>query len=237
MFAAGNGHSEATRVLIQAGTDLNATAGEDNFEVRGRADYSGTALTYAVRHAYHLMLAERAKSGVIKCREYLGPAYEIVAAYEEKKQRVNDAPNVLTFSLICGDVPLLSRLVALGAVKRGSDVLLSVGGYAKNDAPEAVEVLIRAGADVNARSKLPWTDTPLLRAAWSGLVQTIRVLLDAGAEVNVKTGYGGSALNIAVAKGCMECAKELLKRGADPEIPDESGRTPVEALRKAGLLP
>jgi ankyrin repeat protein len=154
---------------------------------------------------------------------------------------------------------------------------LSVGGYGNTDAPDAVAVLIRAGADVNARSEKPWDDTPLMRAASTGLVRTAAVLLDAGAQVNATTTYGetalwhaarrkqakivslllarganpnlvtkpspqwfskgGTALNVAVESGCMECAKELLSGGANPTIPDASGKTPLDALRKAGLLP
>jgi ankyrin repeat protein len=278
MFAAGKGHSETTRVLIQAGTDLNGRAGDDSFEVRGRSDYGGTALVYATRHAYNSMVGARAKGMATECREYLGPAYEIVAAYEERKQRVDGPAWALRFGLMCGDIPLLSRLVALRAVKRGSDVLLSVGGgFVDKDTPEAAELLIRAGADVNARMEKPWDGTPLMRAASAGAIRTATVLLDAGAEINATQTYGesalwhaarskhadivtllltrgadpnivtkpspqwfskgGSALNVAVESGCMDCAKELLTRGANPEIPDESGRTPVEALRNAGLLP
>jgi ankyrin repeat protein len=44
-------------------------------------------------------------------------------------------------------------------------------------------------------------------------------------------------LNVAVEKDCMECARLMLARGANPRVADSNGRTPEEALRKAGLVP
>lgn len=219
MYAAGNGHSETTRLLIQAGADLNVTAGDDSFEVRGRGDYGGTPLVYAGRHAYNSMVEARVKGAAHTCREYLGPADEILAAYERRKQRVANPDWALRYGLLCGDVSLLSRLIALRAVKRGSDVLLSVGGgYINNDTPEAAELLIRAGADVNARMKKPWDDTPLMRAASAGAIRTVMVLLDSGAKINATTTYGETALWHAARKKRVEVVRLLLARGANPNI-------------------
>lgn len=113
MYAAGNGHSETTRLLIRAGADLNVTAGDDSFEVRGRGDYGGTPLVYAGRHAYNSIVGARVKGAAHTCREYLAPADEILAAYERRKQRVANPDWALRYGLLCGDVPLLSRLLRL----------------------------------------------------------------------------------------------------------------------------
>lgn len=279
MFGAGNGHTEVVRILVHGGAKLNATASKKKAMVtRVRRDrYGGTALTYAVRHAYYSMLdVARVKGVMIECREYLGPAYEIVKAYEERKERVGDAAEILGFSLLCGDTSILSRLIALKALKRGSDVLLYVGGHHNRDTAEAAALLIHAGADVNAREKKPWDTTPLMSAAMSGTIRTAKVLINAGAEINATTSYGesalwhaarkkhvdivklllshganpnivtkpspqwfskgGTALHIAVESGCMECVNELLKRGADPRIPDSSGNKPFGQLQEAGVV-
>ena len=165
-----------------------------------------------------------------------------------------------------GDAKLVARLIALGAVRRGSDALLSAGG--QNNAEVSMRLLADAGADVNARMKKPYDETALMRAAYLGAEATVGALLDTGADVNgantfgetalwlaarqnrprvvellLKRGAdpnrltrpnpqwfsdGGNALNVAVDKGCMECARLLLARGADPRVADANGRTPED---------
>ena len=58
--------------------------------------------------------------------------------------------------------------------------------------------------------------TPLLFAAQQGDVETAKVLLDSGADVNDAAANGASALVIAVHSGHSTLAAFLLERGADP---------------------
>ena len=83
--------------------------------------------------------------------------------------------------------------------------------------------------------------TPLI-AALRHLVIVAR-LLDAGADVNVRTKAGDTALSRAAASGNVEVAKMLLARGASVAGVDDLGRSPlvvtknvqiVEALLSAG---
>ena len=78
-----------------------------------------------------------------------------------------------------------------------------------------VEVLLKAGADVNAKD----TDgrTPLHAAAWSNQSPAVlEVLLKAGADVNAKSTDGSTPLHFAAAKNPSPAVLEvLLKAGAD----------------------
>ena len=58
--------------------------------------------------------------------------------------------------------------------------------------PEAVKILIDAGADVNARTKKNglWGETPLDYAAHYGESEAVKILIDAGADVNTNIFYG-----------------------------------------------
>lgn len=64
-------------------------------------------------------------------------------------------------------------------------------------------------------SEASYPETPLSVAAWSSLKKT-KMLLEAGANVNLKTMYNASALNSA-ADGAnqAEITKYLLDKGAD----------------------
>ena len=101
--------------------------------------------------------------------------------------------------------------------------------------PDVVRVLVEHGADVHARTatrsllvsvggrgasraaNLPLGGfTPLLFAARQGSVESARLLLDAGADVNETGPDGASVLVVASFSGHGELAGFLLSRGAAP---------------------
>ncbi|KNC55340.1 ankyrin [Thecamonas trahens ATCC 50062] len=69
---------------------------------------------------------------------------------------------------------------------------------------------------------------PLLTvAALSGSVRATRWVLALGADVNGADGHGVTALHAAVAASCVFPAMVLLDAGADCEVRDEQGHTPL----------
>ena len=69
--------------------------------------------------------------------------------------------------------------------------------------------------------------TALVFAARHGDIGTVRVLLDAGADVNQVTEYGWTALLTATQNRYYQLGKYLLERGADPAIGNTGGWTPL----------
>ncbi len=109
--------------------------------------------------------------------------------------------------------------------------------------PEVTQLLVEAGADIKARSRiytqtvvgeqtqrfgreeLNYTvlrggSTPLLFAARSGDVGSTRALLAAGANPNDALPDGTSALVLAAHSGQTEVGKLLLEKGANPDSAD-----------------
>src|SRR5438309_9910301 len=77
-----------------------------------------------------------------------------------------------------------------------------------------LKLLLDAKADVNA--PLVRGETPLMSVADKGNIEAVRLLLDRGADVNVRESKGGqSALMWAVAGRHAEIVKLLVERGAD----------------------
>ncbi|HWP84682.1 MAG TPA: ankyrin repeat domain-containing protein, partial [Terriglobia bacterium] len=77
--------------------------------------------------------------------------------------------------------------------------------------------------------------TALLFAAQQGDVESARILLEAGADVNEGTQEDGTALVIATASGHEAMARFLLERGADPNARDAFGITPLHYAMNKGL--
>jgi ankyrin repeat protein len=59
--------------------------------------------------------------------------------------------------------------------------------------------------------------------------ETARLLLDAGAKINLQDRDGATALLDAVEAGRYELAELLLKRGADARLARNNGVTPLQA--------
>ena len=69
--------------------------------------------------------------------------------------------------------------------------------------------------------------TPLVFAAREGDIESAKVLLDAGANVNQTTEYGWTPLLVATNNRNYKLGAFLLERGANPSIANKGGWTPL----------
>ena len=75
----------------------------------------------------------------------------------------------------------------------------------------------------------------LMFAARAGDLDSARLLVEAGAEVNHASPEYGSALVVAAASGQEDFARLLLQRGADPNVTDRWGFTALHYVLRDGL--
>ncbi|MBL8018594.1 MAG: ankyrin repeat domain-containing protein, partial [Leptospirales bacterium] len=95
---------------------------------------------------------------------------------------------------------------------------------AYNGEVQNIENLIAKGADVNEQA----TVSPLMAASDNGQTSAVALLLKKGARVNDRADLNGmTALHFAARKGFLEIVELLLKSGADIEISDNGGFTPL----------
>jgi ankyrin repeat protein len=71
--------------------------------------------------------------------------------------------------------------------------------------------------------------TPLMYAAREGAMDSVRVLCDAGADVNLADPDGSTALLLAIVNGHYDTASLLIDKGADPNVADSTGMAALYA--------
>jgi ankyrin repeat protein len=162
-----------------------------------------------------------------------------------------DGDTVLMIAARTGQPPavrlLLARPVDVNARERwqGETALMWA---ASEDHAEVVSLLAAKGADLNVRSTIPQLPkvkvdaatmvttalpkggmTALILAARQGALAGTRALAEAGALLDETDPDGTTALNIAIINAHYDVAALLVDKGADPNVADAAGMTPLYA--------
>ena len=100
--------------------------------------------------------------------------------------------------------------------------------WAARGKTENLKYLIEHGSSnrvefINKHDK--WSETALHNAANCGYPETVRALIEAGADVNIKNNAGHTPLHEAAFYGRLEVVKTLIELGADVNIKDNEGKT------------
>ncbi len=198
------------KLLLKSGADVNAVSHDGH-----------TALMRAIEPF-------GAIRGAIKSSNY-APVVKLLLRYGANvnvRDRHGDAP--LMEAALLGQSHVVELLLKSGAdvnaVDRSGDTALMkalsligllVGLSDTAGHVMAASSLVKAGANVNVEGHLSGS-TPLMSAAEiNGAVGLVKLLLEAGAEVNARDNVGLTALMCAVNRGNGPVVKLLLKAGAD----------------------
>jgi ankyrin repeat protein len=144
----------------------------------------------------------------------------------------------LTCAAYCGDLDAVQFLL-----KHGGDVhVRTAQGFtplieaALSGNADIVRLFLDLGADPNARAELKDTFlTPLLAAVLREQADCVKPLLDRGADANIQGGpYQRSALLCAATTGNEEIVRLLLAKGANVQVADWEGGTPLTWAKRRG---
>jgi len=131
------------------------------------------------------------------------------------------------------DLPQLKKLIAGGDVnikdRHGATPLMYAAAVGS---PEAVKLLLAAGADAKIKNAF---DTTALTWGAANL-EKVRLLVEAGADVNARSKVGMTPLLVAASTaGSIEIVRFLMAHGADLKTP-VGGATPLLAAAMASDL-
>ena len=148
-------------------------------------------------------------------------------------------PQELSAAASSGDVETVKRCVKAGldpSVTSGTLQWTPLHEAASNGHEEVIEVLLAAGAHVNACTSMG--TTALHMAAKKGHATIARMLIQKGANTEISTADAGTPLMSAAVEGKAEVVAVLLAAGADASVTDSvKNLTPLQwavRFRKGG---
>jgi ankyrin repeat protein len=100
--------------------------------------------------------------------------------------------------------------------------------------PEAAQLLLERGAEIEAVASTFGNVRPLHSAVAADNTETARALLAAGADANARQGGGFTPLHGAAQNGNRELVEALLASGADPAATSDEGKSAVDFAAEKG---
>ncbi len=250
VYAAAFGSAEAVKLLLDGGADPNA-----------KNAFGATALLWAAGDIEKVRLL-LAKGAGVNARSNFGRTPLMISAlhddsHQTAKLLIDKGADVsacdkrkfcvLEAAAQGNDAATVRLVLAYGADAKAKD---EAGGdalmwAAANGNIETTKLLLAKGSDVNAVSLELFANvkngpielgrfTPLLCAVPYGPPELIRLLIDAGANVNARDTRGMTSLLLAVStdRPDPQIISLLLARGADPSIRSKRGETALDWAKK-----
>ena len=219
-MASKNGSAEMIETLVEAGADVHALT------LNGTTHLMTAALSGSVA-AVRTLLDHGAFVNVRESTN--GQTALMFAAWE-------DRPEVITVLAERGaHLGLASLLVPMTGppVDTVGNVIVQPvagGGTPVGQAPAPAPSRRRGRPRAPGTNSMMGGMTALLLAARDGNLESVRALVEAGADVDqVNVGEGSSPMVIAIANGHYTVAQFLLDQGADPKLANLDGLTPLYA--------
>ncbi|CAL4898075.1 unnamed protein product [Urochloa decumbens] len=199
-FAAAGGHLEVCKFLVEeSGFHPNSTSAEGETAILLAAEGEGHDVLPVLRY-----LLERGGDPAMPDARGSTPLHNAAKYGHDEAVRL-----------------LLSKSVPVDPLSHcGTPLHLAI----RENQDQALKILLEHGADPNRL--VDHVLSPLWLACFEHS-KCMKLLFEAGADVNFKTLHGQPVLMTAAYKGLSDIVKYLLEVGADPNIHDRNGVSPI----------
>ncbi|XP_058005169.1 E3 ubiquitin-protein ligase KEG isoform X2 [Hevea brasiliensis] len=203
-----HGQPDCMRELLLAGADPNAVddEGETVLHRAVAKKYTDCAIAILENGGSRSMAIQNSKN--------LTPLHLCVATWNVAV--VKRWMEVASPEEIAGTIdipsPVGTALCMAAAVKKDHEI----------DGRELVRILLAAGADPMAQDA-QHGQTALHTAAMANDVELVKIILEAGVDVNIRNMHNTIPLHVALARGAKSCVGLLLSAGASCNLQDDEG--------------
>jgi ankyrin repeat protein len=241
--AANQGEDDVVKALINKRADVNIAKINGWTPLMVAAGKGLLAITQALLSAPRIDINAQKPDGATALHVAIANGQDdVVKPLINKRADVNLADNTgwtpLMFAAEKGLLAITQALLSapgidINAQKPDGETALYVAVNQGKD--DVVKALINKRADVNIARINGWT--PLMFAAEKGHLTITQALLSAPRiDINAKKPDGATALHVAVNQGKDDVVKALIKQGADVDITDNDGQTPMMVANSLGYM-
>ncbi len=256
LFAARQGCLDCARILLKAGAQIDATDPNDTSPalmavINGHYDFAAFLLDQGADPNVADETGRTALYAAVDMHTMPGSNRPAPSEIENKLTSMD-----LIQALLAHGANANAQLKKIQPYRtkldRGDDTMLGTGTTpllraAKAGDTQVIETLLAKGADAKTPTK--FGITPVMAAAGLGTkeedttgrkkteaeaIASLKLCLDAGADLNAADNQGQTALHGAAQKGWDQVVQFLADHGAKLDVKDKRGRTPLDAAM--GLL-
>ena len=232
-IAAARGDTEMVKLLLEAGADLNYRNNKGETAIFSAAECHSTTETITLLADAGADInaqdncGRTALSSAVLCRNKNAVKILLDMGCSPDIPGRDRAPAIAD-AVVNGSGEIVEMMVNAGAKflnagLNGEDLILRAVYYGEL---ESAKILLEHGSDPNAKDSAD--NYALISAISSENPGIIKLLLEAGADIDVKSGKLGTTALIEAARYAKStAAKMLLEHGTDPNITDNAGETPL----------
>lgn len=229
-----------TRMLVERGADVKRADRAGLTPVRLALGYAKNAKVVAYLADHGADVTAKGPQGNYLRREALLQGDEDLAAIAAKAGLAREKPAEVSYFQLAARPGMAAELVKLSydlntQMRISTLRFPTLGAMAHEGFTDAARTFLNAGARVNEQGNTGLTPLMMAVTSHAPRAEMMQLLIESGADVNIRDRQGRTALDWARMQGENNVAKLLREAGAQPGAPLKPAPAPVSEPRSAAV--